>query len=129
MAEPERRCRILTRDARSSCTACGDTWSADDRHICPDARVIGPAPLPLAASARRVLVAMVTRGMPLIDGPAGPFVRGWGGDVARRDRDRLLTRGLVVRDDRMRHVLLATDEGRRVALEACTPETRERLSA
>lgn len=74
-------------------------------------------------SPHEVLVAMLTRSAPLIDGPTGPFVRGWGGEIDRRTRDRLIADGLVRREPTMRHVLTLTEAGRNVALNAADKRT------
>lgn len=121
---PQSRCLIASSHGRSSCATCGESWSAAEAHVCPKKRVVRP----LDPAARAVLVAMLTRCAPLIDSlTAGPFVRGWGGEVSRRSRDRLRDAGLIAPDLTRRHVLLLTEAGRNLALNAVSPETRAAL--
>ena len=106
-----RRCRVFSDGSRATCAACGEEWTAADRHVCPDLRPVGggeeaTASRRVAADDRAVLVAMLTRGSPLLVGrshvPADPgarwYVRGWVPAVGAAAVARLERAGLIAPD-------------------------------
>lgn len=122
----EKRCTLFSVDGRTVCAACGEEWTAADRHVCPDLRRVVQQ---VSRVESAVLVAMLTRDAPMIDAPSGPFIRGWGGRLSRRVRDGLRERGLITPDLASRRALVLTEAGRNLALNACSPETRARYVA
>lgn len=92
-------------------------------------RAVMPTPR-LRSTDVALLVAMLTRGRALARKPSGTwFVPGWNhADIGGARVSILTERGLLAPGTRA-GVRVLTDLGRDVALNACAPETKERLAS